>query len=181
MKISDYMPELYKKNIEMNNIIDSEEVEMESLKNKIDTSFENTFLVNSNLEGVTNFEKLLGLSIDLQASLEDRRQRALARLQLNPPFTEAYLENYLNKTIGQYNWTLDIDYNNYAITITTLKPGKFWYNELVSFLMDILPCNLVLTIDTYSVGWDYVMQSYTTWNDVYESEMTWQDILDGDY
>ena len=31
MKVSDYLPDLYNKNLEMNNIINSEEVELETI------------------------------------------------------------------------------------------------------------------------------------------------------
>ena len=54
MKISDYLPSLYKNNLEMNNIILTEENELENgLKLDIDNSFLNSFISTANEKGMS--------------------------------------------------------------------------------------------------------------------------------
>ena len=60
MKVSNYVPDLYKNNLEMNNIIGSEEVELEiNLKPNIDNAFKDTFAIEATEKGIENFGILL--------------------------------------------------------------------------------------------------------------------------
>ena len=65
MKISEYSPKLYKNNIEMINIINSEEDEFENgIKSDINNSFLNTFVKTANESGIRRYEKLLEIPLD---------------------------------------------------------------------------------------------------------------------
>ena len=60
MKLSNYVPKLYKDNVEMYNIIDSEEKEFKNnLKTDIDNTFKNTFVKIANIDGIKRYEQLL--------------------------------------------------------------------------------------------------------------------------
>ena len=62
MKISDYLPSLYKNNLEMNNIILTEENELENgLKLDIDNSFLNSFISTANEKGISQYEEIFGI------------------------------------------------------------------------------------------------------------------------
>lgn len=183
MKISDYMPELYNRNIEMNNIIDSEEDELEDrLKFGIENSFKDTFAVIATEKGLQNFEKMFNIKVNPdEDTLEFRRQRIISRLVSSIPFTETYLKNQLNMFLGKGTWNYTIDYNNYSITINSLKPGNAWYQELLDFLDRTIPCNMDWIINIYSATWAQVYETFNTWQDLYDSEMTWQDVMDGEW
>lgn len=183
MKISDYMPDLYKKNLEMNNIIDSEEIEFEeNLKLNIENEFNDTFPIKATEKGIQKYEKILNIvSNTNDESLEFRRQRVINRLVSSIPFTEKYLINYLDNMLGEGNWTYTIDYNDYTLLIQSLIPGKLWYNELILFLQRILPVNIEWTVQLYAASWNAVENHFGNWLNLYRANLTWQEVMDGEW
>lgn len=183
MKISDYLPNLYLKNREMQNIINSEEVELENkLKPDIENSFKDTFAITATEKGIEKFEKMLGMEVDTdEDTITFRRERIISRLVSSIPFTETYLINQLNHFLGEGNWTYSINYNNYTLTINSLKPGNAWYRELLDFLDRTIPCNIDWVINIYSATWAQVYERFNTWEDVYNTEMTWEEVMDGEW
>lgn len=183
MKISDYMPNFYKNNIEMNNIIYSEEDELENnLKSSIDNSFNDTFPIRLTINGIRKYEKILNIVSDESSeSLEFRKERILGRLISKIPFTERYLSNYLDNLLGASNWSYTIDYNNYTLDIQSLIPGKLWYAELINFLSNVIPANIVWTVTIYSATWNAVNNHFNNWNEINNSNMTWQELMDGEW
>lgn len=181
MKVSDYLPDLYKFNIEMNNIINSEEIELESgLKPDIDIAFKNNFVTTADEQGIEQFEKILNIEYGSGESLDFRKQRIFLRLNSDIPFTETYLVNQLNKILGKGNWSYNIDYNSYTLVVSSIIPGKNWKDELIAFLDRTIPCNIDWNIEYYETSWGVVYDNLTTWEDVYNIG-TWQDIIDGEY
>ena len=181
MKISDYMPAMYNKNIEMYNIINSEEIELENgLKPDIDNSFLDTFATVATEKGISNFEKIFNIKPDIiTEDLELRRQRVLNRLITQIPYTEKFLIMKLNEIFDENSWTYNMDYNNYSLTITSLIPGRSWYNELLSFLDRIIPCNIVVTIEIFTATWNLVQDRFNLWEDL--EEMTWEELADAEW
>lgn len=184
MKVSDYIPKLYNKNLEMNNIINSEEIELEErLKPNVDNAFKNTFPITANEDGISNYEKLLSILPDTTTEdLELRRKRVIYRLTSHIPYTIEALKLQLNDILGANNYTITYDFEtDMTLTINSLIPGRFWYNELVQLLDQIVPCNIIWTVVVYSATWKIVSDSYSTWNDLKNTDMTWQEVMDAEW
>lgn len=181
MKVSDLIPNLYKNNLEMNNIIYSEENEFENnLKSKIDITFNNTFISKANEKGISNFENMLNIKPNISTeTIEFRRERVISRLVSQIPYTERFLINKLNSMLGKGNWNYKIDYNNYTLTIESLIPGRAWYLELLEFLKSIIPCNIDWQVIIYSASWNIVKDHFSKWNDL--SSMTWEEVMNGEW
>jgi len=126
MKISDYMPHIYDKNKEMNNIINSEEEELENgLKLEIENSFKDTFAKIATENGLAKFETILGIKVDKETeTLDFRRKRIINRLVSQAPFTETYFINKMNEMLGEDNWDYELNYGTYTLTINSTKPRK---------------------------------------------------------
>lgn len=181
MKINNYLPNLYNNNIEMKNIINSEEVEFEeNIKPAIDNIFKDTFANVATENGIEQFEKILDIPTDTESeSLNFRRDRVLSRLRSSIPFTETFLKESLDNYLGKNNWTYTIDYNNYTLIINSLKPGNTWYRELLNFLDSIIPCNIDWQILLFAATWKQVQDTFVTWDNV--SELTWDEVLNGEW
>lgn len=183
MKVSDYLPNLYNKNVEMNNIIYSEEDELENkLKPYVDSVFKNTFSILADENGISMFEDMLGIPSDpIDEDLDFRRARVISRLRSSIPFTEKFLQESLDNYLGENNWTYTLNYNNYTLVINSLKPGNAWYRELLTFLDSIIPCNIDWSVILFAATWQQVQDTFGTWQTIYDEEMTWQDVLDGEW
>lgn len=180
MKLSDYVPDIYEINLQFNNIINSEEIELEKLKKLIRQAFENNFIKTSNLQGIKDFENILNIQADPETEdIEFRRERLFSRLTTKPPFTERFMQNKLNEIMGEGNWRYDIVYNDYTLDIYALHPGKLWFNELYHLMEVIIPCNILWTIHIYSIIWQAVLDNTESWNDI--TEMTWQEVMEGEW
>ena len=144
MKISDYLPDIYVNNREMSNIINSEEDELEDrLKPNIENSFKDTFAKVATEVGISKFEKILNIESDTTTeTLDFRRKRVLNRLISQAPFTETYFINRMNEMLGEDNWSYELNYNTYTLTINSMKPGNAWYREVLDFLDKTIPCNI---------------------------------------
>lgn len=180
MKVSDYVPKLYKNNLEMNNIINSEEQELETnLKSNIDNAFKDTFAIKATEKGISQFEELFNIKSTDDDTITLRRQRILNRLIRQIPFTERFMQQKLNEILGEGNWNYTINYNTYKLTINSIIPGRSWYLELVSFLDEIIPCNINYEIVIYAASWDLVKSHFSTWENI--STMTWQEVMDAEW
>ena len=191
MNINKLIPQLYNNNVEMNELINSENIEFnELLVTQIETSFKNNFIATADSDGLTKFENLLGLPIITLDELEDpseenllnmRRTRLWNRINYSPVYTENWLKAKLDEILKPGNWRYEISYNNYTLDIYSLRPGKFWLNELVAILEKIMPCNIVWTIHIYTLTWQAVFEHVATWQDLYELDLTWQEVMEGEW
>ena len=178
MKAKDYVHELYENNITMKQIIDNYDEEIDdTIKEDIETEFNNNFVMTSNENGVARFENMLEIKPTSGETLETRKEVVLNRLTSHLPFTQRFLEERLDAIIGENQWILDIDYSNYEISISITVPGDLWYSELVSLLNKIMPCNMLWTINVFNVTWGNVKENFLTWRDV--KAYTWREILLG--
>ena len=191
MNLNKLIPNLYNNNIEMNELINSENIEFtELLTTEIKTAFNNNFIATANDEGLTKFENLLGLPIMTLDDLEDkseenllnmRRVRLWNRLNYSPVYTENWLKAKLDEILKPGNWRYEISYNDYTLDIYSLRPGKFWLKELIAVLEKIMPCNIVWTIHIYTLTWQAVFEHVETWKDLYELDLTWQEVMEGEW
>lgn len=151
MKIRDYMPKLYKNNIEMINIINSEEEEFENgIKIDIDNVFNNTFAKKTTEEGIRRYEELLGIPLDENKNdLEYRRARVLAKLSTSGVLTYKWLENNLINLVGKDNYQIILDNNNYLLTINIADLFLNTANTLFNIYRPLIPANLELFINLF--------------------------------
>lgn len=75
-------------------------------------------------------------------TLEQRRERILNRIRLQPPYTERFLRNQLDSIIGKDKYELDINYDKYQLSISSAAENQFYAQEISIIMGKILPCNM---------------------------------------
>lgn len=179
MQIKNLSPHIYNKNVEMQNILETEQAEFDTLETKIKTMFLNTFPKTANIEGIYKFEKLFGIVPSPSTeSLQFRQERIINRLSNFPPFTEEYLKEVLDNILGKNMYEFVIDYETYTIDISALEPGSGWVGELTKTLEKIIPVNMVWNLHIYLLSWSAVKDTYVTWGNL--SNLTWQQVQEGE-
>jgi hypothetical protein len=155
MKISDYMPNLYKNNTEMNNIINVEENELENnLKANIENSFKDNFVKTATLNGIREYEKLLSIPID-NDNLEYRKSIIINKLSTTVPLTYNWLDDNLYNLVGKNNYKIELDYDKYIITINIRDAFINIAETLQNIYRPLFPANLVIIVnlfDTYKAN-----------------------------
>ena len=153
MKISDYSPKLYKNNTEMLNIINSEEIEFETnIKTDIDFTFNNTFAILANEEGIRRYEKLLEIPLDENKdNLDYRRARVLAKLGTAGVLTFRWLENNLISLVGKDNYQLILDNHTYSLDINISDLYTNTAKTLYDIYRPLIPANLNLFVKLFDI------------------------------
>lgn len=151
MKLSDYAPKLYKNNIEMNNIINSEEDEFEnSLKPNINQTFYNTFVKMANEDGIKLFEEILEIPLDENKyNIEYRRARVLSKFATTGALTYKWLENNLINLVGADNFQILLNADNYELTINLSDVYLDTAKTIFDVYRPLIPANMKLLVNLF--------------------------------
>ena len=93
--------------------------ELEQLLHKIDFILDNWFIDTSDEYGISRMEKIVGIVSDSNIDLETRRFNLLLKMSEKLPYTDETLEERLTSLCGAGNYSIQRDYDNYKIDITT--------------------------------------------------------------
>lgn len=151
MKVSDYVPKLYKNNVEFTNIISSEEDDLENiLKPYIEQAYNDNFAITASKNGLENYEKLLKIDLDENRdNLEYRRAKVIAVLTTQVPLSYRWLENNLISLVGKDNYRLRVDYNNYTINIDIGNVYKNTAETLKQVYRPLIPANMIIIVNLF--------------------------------
>lgn len=144
--LSSFVPTVYKDVVEMDDIINAEQIHMDTAKREMFTAFANTFVLTADELGIKMFESMLGIVANPHTEdLEFRRERIINRLSMSPPFTFRFLKQKLDEIIGVGAWTAYIDFDNYTLYVESSATDQNWYTEMAVTINKIKPCNMVFT------------------------------------
>lgn len=136
------LPDYFKKILDFKEIMNTEEIELKELYAFINIIYNNVYIQTADEETIKYYENLLNLYPESGDSLEIRRIRVLNRLRLRPPYTLPYLKELLNANVGVNNWSLEIDYPNYTMSITIYTVSEELYEEVKALVLYIIPAHI---------------------------------------
>ena len=149
MKVSNYLPKFYKNNVEMYNIISSEETELENnLKQDIKNAFDNTFAKISNLDGIKRYEDLLDIQ-STSTDIEYRRANILSKLGTSGNLTYKWLDNNLKNLVGEGNYQIVLENNIYKISTNVSSVFEDTASKLYNIYRPIIPANMQLVVNLF--------------------------------
>ena len=146
MRLKKYLPEFISNIKEFQQLDAAVSVEINKLRDKLLQLQDNQFIETANDEGLSRYEKML--SIPYAEDVATRRFNILNKYNSTIPFTLTWLTNMLNTTLGKGNFLLDMNYNQYTLTISVLALKEHLIETLYKDLRKKIPCNLVLNITT---------------------------------
>lgn len=142
-RISKHQPHFERDIFEFQEIARVEDLELNSAKGQFSKVMNNQFILTADSDGLSMAEKLYGIVPDPSDTLDFRRERILTRIQLQPPFTEKFLRLQLDKIIGVGKYTLDIDYDNYKMTISSAAMNQAYAQEVSIIVNKVKPANII--------------------------------------
>ena len=146
--LSYWMP-ILKQLKEFKEIAKAEEPEIRALLEACDRAISNFFIPTADEQGISRFENMLGIFPDEGADLETRRLSVLTAWASKEFYTEGWLYDKLSSMCG--GEVSIISHNEeYSVDIAVECGVKGVVEILLSLLSDILPCNLVYTLKTYT-------------------------------
>lgn len=134
-----YLPLFVAEYEEIQEITETENPEFRLAIKKVDQAKENQFIISADEEGVSRFEKLLGIRPKETASLEDRRKEILARWNDVSVYTYKGLILRLNQLLGVGNYEIYPRFDDYELELEYRNKAGF-----ESYIREIIPANIAL-------------------------------------
>lgn len=131
---------------EFKEIAKAEEPELRYLLEACDRTLSNFFITTADEYGISRFESMMGIFPDKGEDLETRRFNVLVKWNDKAPYTDEELYNRLLSLCGEGKFSITPHYEEYAIDISTEVGVKDAFDAIIALILDMLPCNLVLTI-----------------------------------
>lgn len=145
VQIQRYYPNVLANAKEFKQIAKLENAEFKSVWQAICKWFFNTFVYDTDLQGIKRWEDMLKIIPPKEATLEDRRNTILMRINTMLPYTIRRLQQILNAIYG----------DNFA-TVSTNEKYELWVdidNRIIlktmgmrTLLQAIIPANLIIKI-----------------------------------
>lgn len=145
-KLIEYMPPFLKDVREFNKIFDAEDIELENLNYNIKKMLTEVIVKMADSYGLDRYEKIYNIS-NTSNNIEIRRINILNKINDILPFTLKWLYNKLEEALGEGNFSIDIDYNNYSIKITILGLRMEIADIYRENLRQQLPANMVIVFE----------------------------------
>lgn len=138
-----YLPPFLKDFVEMVEILGAEEPEFQTLVENIDNVMNDNFITTATANGISRFEKLLGIQPSRGASLETRRSAVLTKWWDATPYTIRALKNRIAMLQGNDDVQVTFSEENpYCIQIITRLETAGQVEDLAYILKTMLPANL---------------------------------------
>ena len=155
MKLNDYMP-LFLKNVrEFNEIFNVEDDELDNLKSEVDSILLEFSIETAEGYGLTRFEKMLNIT-NQSNNIEERRFKIKSKLTNQAPLTYNWLNNKLKNLVGENNYKIDLNHNNYTISISISYLFPDIATVLQKDLNKQLPANLIITVNLFQTENSYL-------------------------
>lgn len=147
MLLKDYWPRFIRSLVEFNQIAVAEQPEFDRALINVREAGDDFFIVTLSEYGCRRWETIMGIIPDPGDTLEQRRDRILFRYLDHIPYTYRTLIRYLSTVCEDY--TVELDENNYRLSIEIQAEGNFQRDALMAVLVQMIPVNLLLRIKTY--------------------------------
>lgn len=149
MKTIEYIPNFLQNVREFKIMSNLEDEELEKLKLQIDNILKEVIVNTSEDYGLQRYEKIYNINV-VSNDIDVRRFNIISKINNNAPFTYRWLDNKLKQLVGENNYKINIEYDNYKVIISIAYLFGDIANTLQKDLRELLPANLVLQINLFS-------------------------------
>lgn len=142
IRVEKYFPDVLSYAKEFTDIANAENPEFKLLSESLYKWFLNGFVYDLDKDGAERWEDMLGIIPKSTDTLEQRRQRILAKLNTMLPYTHRRLIEMLAGIYGVGVVKISLDYDNYWLYADIPYSLKAKVQELFTYLRVIIPANL---------------------------------------
>ena len=151
-----YLPPFLARYTELSEALGAEGSEFDKALEKIGRILDNEFIETADEYGVSRFENMLGIAPSAADTLNDRRQRVLAKFNENLPYTLRSLNNILNNVFGTNGYVLEFLPDKYAVKVKIALSIKARVQIAEDILERMIPCNMLYSVELLFNTWRLV-------------------------
>ena len=142
----DYVPDFYKKFLEMRTIQESIQPEIQILIAEAGRLMGNQFILDVDEEGIRLYESTADIRAMDDDTIENRRFVVMSKWNRYAPYTKSCVVQKLTALCGADGYTLKITSDKKLIVRVELASKKN-YDEVEKLLDGIVPCDMVIDLN----------------------------------
>lgn len=127
-------------------LTDAEQPEMIILWQAADYALDDQFINYATENGVSRWEKILGIVPKATEVLDARKFTILTRINEQLPLTSATLDTLLKSLCGENGYTYEIDGDHYMVSVLVELTAKSNLNDVEALLNRVIPANMVIRL-----------------------------------
>lgn len=139
-----YYPDVLAPAKEFKALSASEDEEFNALYEEAWKWFANTFVYDTDADGVGRWEKMLGITPSQGESLSDRRKEILFRINNRVPYTERTLKQMYDIMYGENTVVPEVRENLYELGLNLTGDAIWEAKKVKIYARSIVPANLVI-------------------------------------
>lgn len=156
----EYLPPFLSKYKEYQEIMRVVQMEIDGIRQSTQSNYNNQFIILLDEEGCKRYEKMFNILVTDNATLLDRRFSILTKIQSEIPYTELNLIRKLDLLCGKDNYILNIDAENYEISILIELISKRQQRAVKELFSREVPANMIINVGL-RFNQNYKLSKYT--------------------
>lgn len=144
-KLHDYLPPILLKTYEFPLLCDTEQPEIDCLRDAADAVLDAQFISTAGEQGIARYEKIFKITPMDTDTLDERRFKVLAKINAQLPFSVRRLRQQLATLCGDDGYKLEVNGGVYTLTVKVALTAKRNQQAVEELLADIVPANMVCT------------------------------------
>lgn len=172
-----YYPPILSAILEFQAIIGAEYPEYEDLSASGESILNDAYLLTMGEERITQWERVLGITVRENSTVEDRRDVVVARIRGQGKLNTALINAIVNAFTGgtAVSWVED---SVLYVEITPPPNNKqFKFENVEQELAKKVPAHIGLKVMRNYAEWIDIKNNFATWNDVKSDLGTWTDVM----
>lgn len=141
-KLINYLPRFMQEYEETKKVMETEQVEIDTLWTAADNTLNNQFITDATEYGVKRWESMMKISPKGTDTLDERKFRILAELNQQLPYTFRQLEQMLTTMCGADGYSMTVKPNEYHIEVKLALINKNNYQDVENILAKVIPANM---------------------------------------
>lgn len=145
-RLLDYYPPIIKEFLEIQVLSEAEQGQIERLWTAHETVLADQFVTTATENGVSRWEKILGIAPKAGTSMKERRFLILSRLSEELPYSMGMLSKQMEALCGKDRYTLLLKNEDYLLVVRVALESRGFYEDVEDLLKRVVPANLVVDL-----------------------------------
>jgi uncharacterized protein YmfQ (DUF2313 family) len=142
----DYLPHVIRQVREYKAIMETEQPEMVTVWQAVEDALNDQFINDATVNGVSRWEKILGIVPKATETLSARKFTILTRVNEQLPYTFRTLNEQLKSLCGKDGYSINLENELYTLHVQVNLVAKSNYNDVDALLKRIVPANMIIVL-----------------------------------
>ncbi|WP_028988020.1 putative phage tail protein [Thermicanus aegyptius] len=146
-KIGEYWPEFLAQLREFGLVADTEDVELNDLRQEINNILNDQFIETATERGIARREAILNITPYGDDTIETRRFRVAGKWLNRLPYTYRMLQDRLDALLGPGKYVIELHKEPYTLRVLIELTVKRQFDAAQGMLREVVPANLRLIVE----------------------------------